>query len=82
MSKDSYFSTQTLPDDTARCDGRYTELDGSREIFDRPVKLVSVDCQNCLRRTAQKPEIYSMFEPPAFENGKCPSKIEQKENHD
>jgi hypothetical protein len=60
----------------ARCAGRYTELEGSREIFDRPVKLVSVECSGCLRRTAPRPDPYWGMTPPAFENGKCPSKIE------
>lgn len=72
--------TQILPNDIARCDGRYTELEGSREIFDRPVKLVSVECSGCLRRTAPRPDTYWNMEPPTFE-GKCPKKIEPKENN-
>ena len=71
--------TQTLPNDTARCDGRYTELDGSREIFDRTVELVSVECLGCLRRTATRPDPCWSMNPPTFENGKCPAKIEPKE---
>ena len=70
---------QTLPDDIARCDGRYSELDGSRDVFDRNVELISSDCLNCLRRTAPRPDPYWNMEPPDFESGKCPSKIEPKE---
>lgn len=71
----------TLPNDIARCNGRYTELEGSREIFDRPVRLVSAECSGCLRRTAPRPDPCWGMTPPAFENGKCPSKIEPKENN-
>lgn len=71
--------TQTLPNDIARCDGHYIELEGSRRIFDRPVELVSAECLNCLRRTAPRPNPYWSMKPPTFENGKCPVKIEPKE---
>lgn len=71
--------TQTLPDDIARCDGHYIELDRSREIFDRPVELVSAECLNCLRRTAPRPDPYWSMKPPAFENGKCAAKVAHKE---
>ena len=70
----------TLPNDTARCDGRYTELGGSREIFDRTVGLVCIECLGCLRRTAPRPDSYWNMEPPTFEV-KCPNKIEPKENN-
>ena len=71
--------TQTIANDIARCDGRYTELDGSREIFDRTVGLVSVECLGCLRRTATRSDPYWNMEPPEFISGKCPKKIEPKE---
>lgn len=73
--------TQILPNDYARCDGHYIELDGCREIFDRKVELISSECLNCLRRTAPRPDPCFGMTPPAFENGKCPSKIEPKENN-
>lgn len=72
---------QTLPNDIARCDGRYIELGGSREIFDRTVKLISAGCLNCLRRTAPRPDPYWSMKPPTFE-GKCQEKIEPKGNNE
>lgn len=63
----------TLPNDIARCDGRYEPIDKRHEML---VK----ECRNCLRRTAPRHDPYWNMEPPTFE-GKCPKKIEPKENN-
>lgn len=67
--------TNTLPNDIARCDGRYTELEGSAKILDRTTALVDIECSNCLRRTAKRPNPCWNMQPPELEDGKCPAKI-------
>ena len=61
----------TLPNDYARCDGH---------IATAPSTFGSItagraECVRCLRRTAPRPERFSMFAPPEFQDGKCPQRI-------
>ena len=46
----------TLANDTARCDGVWVE-DGDDSGWRE-------GCETCLRRTAPRPEYYSLIEPP------------------
>ncbi len=43
-----------LPDGDARCNGHGSDAEGWRD-----------GCQTCLRRTAPRPQIYSVTSPPA-----------------
>ena len=54
----------TLPNDYARCNG--VKIDGEwRE-----------GCEDCLRRTAPRPEIYSIIQPPPIIAFECENRIE------
>lgn len=58
----------TLPNDFARCNGVSFEEDG--EIDWRE------GCEDCLRRTAPRPEIYSLIQPPPIIAFECENRIE------
>ena len=68
---------QTLANDIARCDG----LISTNPTGFGSITVGQAECVSCLRRTAPRPDPYWGIEPPAFENGKCPMKIEPKENN-
>jgi hypothetical protein len=57
-----------LPNDVARCNGYGSDEDGWRE-----------GCETCLRRTAPRPEIYSLQQPPAIIAFECPNLIKPEE---
>ena len=60
----------TLPNDYARCNGvQYIE---DRKVYWRE------GCATCLRRTAPRPEYFSMIEPPAIIAFECENLIEPK----
>lgn len=62
----------TLPNDTARCNGVHSIGDG--EIHWRE------GCEKCLRRTAPRPEVVWMIEPPAIIVFECEFLIEPEQN--
>lgn len=55
----------TLPNDIARCGGVGSDKEGWRE-----------GCETCLRRTAARPEIVVMIEPPLIIAFECEYLIE------
>ena len=58
-----------LPSDVARCNGEWVE-DGDYGTGWRE------SCETCLRRTAPRPEYYSMIAPPAIIAFECEYLIE------
>jgi len=58
-------SKNSLANDMARCNGSGDDIEGWRE-----------GCETCLRRTAPRPEIYSMFIPPSITTFDCVFLIE------
>jgi hypothetical protein len=58
----------TLPNDIARCDGAWIE-DGEDSCWRE-------GCENCLRRTAPRPEHYSLILPPPIIVFECEYLIE------
>jgi hypothetical protein len=57
-----------LPNDIARCNGEWVE-DGADSGWRE-------GCETCLRRTAPRPECYSLIEPPAILAFECEHLIE------
>jgi len=60
--------TPHLPYDIARCKGEWVE-DGEDSGWRE-------GCENCLRRTAHKPEYYSLIDPPVILAFECEYLIE------
>lgn len=60
-----------LPNDFARCDGVGDDEEGWRE-----------GCETCLRRTAPRPEITIMIDPPEIIAFECESLIKPKNPHE
>ena len=59
---------KTLPNDIARCDG-YGFDDGSGMAWRK-------GCEHCLRRTAPRPEVVTMIQPPEIIGFECEYLIE------
>jgi len=59
----------TLANDIARCNGSGNDTEGWRE-----------GCETCLRRTAPRPEVYSMIMPPQIITFECEYLIEPIKN--
>ena len=57
-----------LPNDVARCNGEWVE-DGADSCWRE-------GCETCLRRTATRPEYYSLIDPPAILAFECEYLIE------
>jgi hypothetical protein len=57
-----------LPNDYARCNGEWIE-DGENSGWRE-------GCETCLRRTAKKPEYYSLIDPPEILAFECEYLIE------
>ena len=57
-----------LPNDVARCNGEWVE-DGADSGWRE-------GCETCLRRTAPRPEYYSLIDPPEILAFECESLIE------
>jgi hypothetical protein len=57
-----------LPNDVARCNGEWVE-DGADSGWRE-------GCETCLRRTAPRPEYYSLIAPPEILAFECESLIE------
>jgi hypothetical protein len=57
-----------LPNDVARCNGYGSDAEGWRE-----------GCENCLRRTAPRPGVYSLIPPPPIIAFECEFLIEPEE---
>ena len=57
-----------LPIDVARCNGEWVE-DGADSCWRE-------GCKTCLRRTATRPEYYSLIDPPAILAFECEYLIE------
>jgi hypothetical protein len=60
--------TNTLPNDTARCNGVSFTEDGLLDWRE--------GCETCLRRTAPRPSLHSMIEPPLILAFECEFLIE------
>lgn len=58
----------TLPNDYERCNGVSFEEDGKTYWRE--------GCEDCLRRTAPRPEHYSLSEPPLIIVFECENRIE------
>lgn len=56
-----------IADDVARCDGVGSDAEGWRE-----------DCEDCLRRTARRPERVVMMQPPSIITFECEYLIEPR----
>jgi len=61
---------QRLPNDVARCDGSSSVEDG--------VTYWREGCETCLRRTAPRPEMALMMQPPAIIAFECEYLIEPR----
>ena len=57
-----------LPNDVARCNGEWVD-DGADSCWRE-------DCETCLRRTAPRPEYYSLIDPPVILAFECEYLIE------
>jgi hypothetical protein len=60
--------TKTLPNDIARCDGEWIE-DGEDSSWRE-------GCETCLRRTAPRPQFFTLISPPAIIVFECEFLIE------
>lgn len=61
-----------LPNDIACCNGVSFEEDGGIDWRE--------GCETCLRRTASRPEVVWMIEPPAIISFECEFLIEPEQN--